>query len=31
MKQELLNLLNCLNEDELLYLYEFAKGFFELN
>lgn len=31
MKQELINLLNSLSEDELLYLYEFAKGLFEIN
>ena len=28
MKQELLELLNSLSEDEILYLYEFAKGLF---
>lgn len=31
MKQELIDLLNSLSEAELLYLYEFAKGLFDVN
>ena len=31
VNSELINLLNSLSEDELLYLYEFAKGLFEIN
>lgn len=31
MKQELIELLNSLSEDEILYLYEFTKGMFNIN
>ena len=30
MKQELITLLDGLSEDEILYLYEFAKGLFNI-
>lgn len=31
MKQELIELLSSLSEDEILYLYEFAKGLFNID
>ena len=31
MKQELIELLSALSEDEILYLYEFARGLFNIN
>ena len=31
MKEELIELLNSLSEAEILYLFEFAKGLFDIN
>ena len=30
MKQDLINLVNNLSEDEIIYLYELAKGLFDI-